>query len=88
MASAPTLENLTLNLTQGIHVRGPLDETFAVLLEQIGPKNEILTSRPLLTLRPCPSRPNRGREKGGIVTWAMARPFLGTCAGHQAANVA
>jgi hypothetical protein len=29
-----TLENLTLNLTQEIHVRASLDATFAALLEQ------------------------------------------------------
>ena len=39
----PTLqstENLTLNISQEIHVRAPLAATFAALLEQIGPLNE------------------------------------------------
>jgi hypothetical protein len=38
--TAPTIENLTLNLNQEIHVRATLEVTFAALLEQIGPQNE------------------------------------------------
>jgi len=30
------LDNLTLNVTQEIHVRASLDATFAALLEQLG----------------------------------------------------
>lgn len=33
-------EDLTLNITEEIHVRAPLDVTFAALLEQLGPYNE------------------------------------------------
>jgi hypothetical protein len=40
ISSAPGIENLTLNVTQEIHVRAPLDVTFAALLEQIGPAND------------------------------------------------
>jgi hypothetical protein len=40
IVSAPTLDNLTLNLTQEIHVRAPLAATFDALLEQMGPGNE------------------------------------------------
>jgi hypothetical protein len=40
ISSAPGIENLMLNLTQEIHVRAPLDVTFAALLEQIGPGND------------------------------------------------
>jgi len=36
-----TIEDLTLNITQEIHVRAPLDVTFAALLEQLGPNNEV-----------------------------------------------
>lgn len=36
-ATAPAVDNLTLNITQEIHVRAPLDATFAALLEQLGP---------------------------------------------------
>jgi hypothetical protein len=38
--TAPTLDNLTLDLTEEIHVRAPLDTTFESLLEQLGPANE------------------------------------------------
>ena len=34
------MDNLTLNLTQEIHVRAPLAATFDALLEQMGPGNE------------------------------------------------
>ena len=41
IATAPAgIENLTLSITQEIHVRAPLDVTFAALLEQLGPENE------------------------------------------------
>jgi len=40
ISSAPGIESLTLNVTQEIHVRAPLDVTFAALLEQIGPEND------------------------------------------------
>jgi Activator of Hsp90 ATPase homolog 1-like protein len=35
-----TVEDLTLNVTQEIHVRASLDVTFATLLEQLGPQND------------------------------------------------
>jgi hypothetical protein len=34
------IEDLTLNITEEIQVRAPLDTTFAALLEQLGPYNE------------------------------------------------
>jgi hypothetical protein len=34
------IENLTLNITQDIHVRASLETTFEALLEQLGPENE------------------------------------------------
>jgi uncharacterized protein YndB with AHSA1/START domain len=34
------IESLTLTVNQEIHVRAPLETTFAALLEQIGPENE------------------------------------------------
>jgi hypothetical protein len=34
------IEELTLNITEEIHVRAPLDTAFAALLEQLGPYNE------------------------------------------------
>jgi Activator of Hsp90 ATPase homolog 1-like protein len=45
--TAPTLENLTVNIVQEIHVRAPLDSTFDALLEQIGPGNETPEGQPL-----------------------------------------
>jgi uncharacterized protein YndB with AHSA1/START domain len=45
--TAPLLENLTLNLTQEIHVRASLDATFDALLEQMGPGNETPDGTPL-----------------------------------------
>jgi len=37
--TAPTLDNLSLDLTEEIHVRASLDATFEALLEQMGPGN-------------------------------------------------
>jgi hypothetical protein len=42
-----TLDNLTLNITQEIHVRAKLDATFAAVLEQMGPANETPDGKPL-----------------------------------------
>jgi uncharacterized protein YndB with AHSA1/START domain len=54
-AIAPALENLSLNITQEIHVRAPLDSAFAALLEEMGPSNEGRpgTAMPM-TLEPWP----------------------------------
>ncbi len=41
------LDNLTLNITQEIHVRASLDATFAALLEQLGPCNEVGDDKPM-----------------------------------------
>jgi len=40
IARAAGIENLTLNLTQEVHVRASLETTFAALLEQLGPEND------------------------------------------------
>jgi hypothetical protein len=40
MPTDQTLENLTFTLNQEIHVKAPLETTFAALLEQLGPGNE------------------------------------------------
>jgi hypothetical protein len=39
-ATAPTLENLSLNLSQEIQVHASIEATFDALLEQMGPGNE------------------------------------------------
>ncbi len=38
--TAPGIESLTLIVTQEIHVHASLEDTFAALLEQIGPEND------------------------------------------------
>lgn len=45
--TAPTVESLTLSVTQEIHVRSSLNATFAALLEQMGPANETPDGQPL-----------------------------------------
>ena len=53
--TAPSIEDLTLNVTQEIHVRAPLEATFAALLEQMGPHNETHDGKPLpMKLEPWP----------------------------------
>ncbi len=46
-SSVQSIENLTLNLTQEIHVSASLDATFAALLEEMGPRNETPEGKPL-----------------------------------------
>src|SRR5262249_6445156 len=45
--TAHAIENLTLNITQEIHVRASLDATFAALREEIGPHNEGAEGKPV-----------------------------------------
>jgi hypothetical protein len=47
LATEPTLENLTFDITQEMHVRAPLDVTFESILEQMGPENETPDGNPL-----------------------------------------
>lgn len=55
VAVAPAIENLTLSITQEIHVRASLDKTFASLLEQIGPSNSGPDGKPMrMTIEPWP----------------------------------
>jgi uncharacterized protein YndB with AHSA1/START domain len=55
IAVAPTIENLSLNITEEIHVRSSLTATFAALLEEMGPSNEGQNSTPMpMTLEPWP----------------------------------
>jgi hypothetical protein len=46
-STAMSLENMTVNITQEIHVRASLEVTFAALLEQIGPYNDTPEGNPL-----------------------------------------
>ena len=47
MPTDQTLENITFTLNQEIHVKAPLDVTFAALLEQLGPGNETMEGKSL-----------------------------------------
>jgi Activator of Hsp90 ATPase homolog 1-like protein len=42
-----TIEDLTLNVTQEIHVRASLEATFSALLEQLGPQNDTPDGKPM-----------------------------------------
>jgi hypothetical protein len=54
-AIAPAVENMTLNITEEIHVRSSLAATFASVLEQLGPSNEGQDGKPLpMTIEPWP----------------------------------
>ena len=53
--TAPTVENLTLNITEEIRVGASLEATFDALLEQMGPGNETPEGMPLpMTIEPRP----------------------------------
>jgi hypothetical protein len=45
--TAQSIENLTLNITQDIHVSAPLDVTFETLLEELGPHSQVLDGTPM-----------------------------------------
>ena len=42
-----TIEDLTLEIKQEIHVKASLEKTFAALLEQLGPRNERVDGTPM-----------------------------------------
>ena len=72
------IENLTLNITQEIHVRASLEVTFAALLEQLGPENETPEGKMPMKIEAWPGGrwyPRSGRRQ---------RTFLGKRAGYQA----
>ena len=55
LTTAPTIENLTLNIVQEIHIRSSLAATFAAILEQMGPSNETPDGKPLpMKIEPWP----------------------------------
>jgi hypothetical protein len=77
-----TIEELTLHITQQIHVRASLEVTFAALLEQLGPRNETHEGTPMpMKLEPWPGGRwyrDLGSENGHL--WAhvqaIKRPTL------------
>jgi hypothetical protein len=76
------LEDLTLSVTEEIHVRAPLEATFAALLEQLGPFNAVADDKPMpMKIEPWPGGrwyrdlgDNNGHFWG--VVQAIKRPTL------------
>lgn len=55
MLTAPTVDNLTLNVTLETEVRAPIETTFESLLVQVGRQNETPDGKPLpMILEPRP----------------------------------
>jgi len=53
--TARSIEDLTLNITQEVHVAAPLDAAFAAILEQMGPRNETPDGTPMpMKIEPWP----------------------------------
>ena len=53
--TAPSIENMMLDIKQEMHVSAPLDVTFEALLEQIGPYNERDNNQPMpMKIEPWP----------------------------------
>jgi hypothetical protein len=53
--TAPSIENMMLEIKQEMHVSAPLDVTFEALLEQIGPYNERDNNEPMpMKIEPWP----------------------------------
>ena len=82
ISAATSIENLTLNVTQEIHVRAPVDVTFGALLEQLGPHNEVEEGKPMpMKIEPWPGgRWYRDLDDGNGHFWghvqAIKRPTL------------
>ena len=81
-AMAARVEDLMLSIKEEIHVKAPLDLTFATLLEQLGPFNEEAADRPLpMKIEPWPGgRWYRDLGDGNGHLWghvqAIKRPTL------------
>jgi hypothetical protein len=55
ISTEQTLENLTLTINEEIHVKAPLDVTFAALLEELGPGSVNAEGTPMnLKIEPWP----------------------------------
>src|SRR5437879_13725761 len=82
ISTAARIEDLTLDITEEIHVRGSLDATFAALLEQLGPSNETTEDKPMpMKIEPWPGgRWYRDLGDGNGHFWgnvqAIKRPTL------------
>jgi len=81
-AIAPAIDNLSLNITDEVHVRAPIAATFAALLEEIGPSNKGHNDTPMpMTLEAWPGgRWFRDLGDGNGHLWghvqAIKRPTL------------
>jgi activator of Hsp90 ATPase-like protein len=82
ISTATRIEDLTLNITEEIHVRAPQEATFAALLEQLGPHNEVMEGTPMpMKIEPWPGgRWYRDLGDGNGHFWgvvqAIKRPTL------------
>lgn len=55
IVTQPLLENLTVNITEEIHIKASLQAAFEALLEQMGPANETPDGTPLpMKIEPWP----------------------------------
>lgn len=55
LTTTTSIEQLTLNISEEIHVRASLDQTFAALLEEMGPSNRRPDGEPMpMTIEPWP----------------------------------
>lgn len=72
---ALSLDALTIHITEEIQVRASLDATFAALLEQIGPYNEVDNGKPMpMVLEPWPGgRWYRDLGNGNGHYWATVQ---------------
>ena len=70
-----SIEEMTLNIEQEIHVRASLEATFAALLEQLGPGNERPDGSPMpMKLEPWPGgRWFRDLDDGNGHFWAQVQ---------------
>ena len=86
-AVSPSIESLSINITEEIRVRAPLAATFEALLEEIGPSNTGHQGAPMpMTLEPWPGgRWFRDLGDGNGHLWghvqAIKRPTLLEIAG-------
>jgi uncharacterized protein YndB with AHSA1/START domain len=82
IATGSGIENLTLNITQEIEVRAPMDVTFAALLEQLGPESDTPDGQRMrMKIEPWPGgRWYRDLDSGNGHFWghvqAIKRPTL------------
>jgi hypothetical protein len=87
IATVPTIEKMTLSLTDEIHVKASLDVTFETLLEQLGPFNENMEGNSMnMKIEPWPGgRWYRDLGDGNGHFWgnvqAIKRPTLLEIAG-------